>query len=126
MSACLAILGVLGLGLLPGEHVHSRTEQGHHTELVHRHFEPHHPIDAGVRVEDEDDHDGEAQFLTSAFTTSKAPDSVRRVDAALFGLLPPVGGEEPAQCTPPSPDASGHDPPVAFSPGLRAPPHPLV
>jgi len=131
--AALAVLGVLGLALLPREHVHVlQAAEGHHSDLIHRHFEPHRPdVDArghtagalpGVDHPDED-----AQYLSSPFI---GPDPAPQIAPAQLPVaahssvprLPPLLGWLPRL-----PHASAHGPPPWARPhGLRAPPTPLV
>jgi hypothetical protein len=71
-TAVLAILAVLAFGLLPTEHVHvARTHDAHHSDLVHRHFEPHHRTDTQRTVDHADD-DQAVRWLTTSFTTARS------------------------------------------------------
>lgn len=123
-----AVLGVLGLALLPSEHVHGRrSEDGQHADVVHRHFQPHdshHPVTTGVGVDDHGDED--AQWLTQAFVAPKAESSVHPVTQLLADDLPLLQSQETSRRIVPSTYVSVHDPPWAASNGLRAPPSPLV
>jgi hypothetical protein len=118
----LAISAVLALALLPPEHVHSaEPHDGHHANVVHRHFEPHHRSEAQPSVDHADD-DHDVQWLTTSFTSSR---TVTRI-----GVDSEVGGQTAATLHPPSTRrailptlfVSVHDPPWATACGLRAPP----
>jgi hypothetical protein len=132
--ARLAVLGLLSLGVLPVEHVHTiQTADSHHTEVAHRHFDPHHddhdePADADhdAAVSGLDDHDN-AVWIVSSFTTPgtsshicsfgdllQQGSSIVEVPRTIIGMVPPDAPQ------------SDHDPPWARSLGPRAPPAPLV
>lgn len=127
--ASVAALGMLGLVLLPSEHVHrARTAEGRHTDVIHRHFKPHHSHHVTVAEAGVEDHgDGEhARWLSSLFITPKLPPKVVRVD---YLLTRDLALPQPAQVspgTPPSTYVSVHDPPWGSAHGLRAPPTLLV
>jgi hypothetical protein len=121
--ACLAVVGVLGLALLPSEHVHARDEHGHHTDVIHRHFESHHPVQSDGRIDQGDDDD--EQYITAAFTAPESTLSVV-VGALVVTDLPVPKPQQRSGWALPSPDASAHDPPRTSSQGLRAPPILLV
>lgn len=125
LVAWLGTLGVLGLALLPAEHVHARTGHGHHTEVVHRHFQPHHTVGEAARFDD-DDHDGEALYLTAVFTAPSIASVVHLTGALFVAPVPLLKPPQLSGSALPSPDAPGHDPPGTSSHGLRAPPIPLV
>jgi len=117
--ACLAVLGVLGLALLPSEHVHSRTENDRHSEFIHRHFEPHYPVESNPRVDHGDD--DEVQWFDSSFIAPKTGSHVYPANQLLEELWttePPHAACGPIACAP----ESVHDPPWTTSNGLRAPP----
>jgi hypothetical protein len=118
------VLGVFGLAWLPSEHVHSRTEDDHRVEFVHRHFESHHLLAVGARIDH--DEDGEAQYLSSPFTVSKQTSQVYPVDQVVAAHVPADPSPVLVCWTLPSFATSGHDPPWGSSHGLRAPPAPLV
>ena len=118
----LAILAVLALALLPPEHVHSaEPHDGHHANVVHRHFEPHHRSEAQPSVDHADD-DHEVQWLTTSFTSYRT--------VAPIGADSAVVGQTEATLHPPSTRSailpalfvSVHDPPWATACGPRAPP----
>jgi hypothetical protein len=121
--ACVAVVGVLGLALLPSEHVHARDEHGHHTDVVHRHFESHHPVQSDGQI-DQGDGDDE-QYITAAFTAPESTLSIV-VGALVVTDLPVPKPQQRSGWALPSPDASAHDPPRTSSQGLRAPPTLLV
>src|SRR5712691_7671038 len=82
LIAGATVLGVLGLAWLPPEHVHiTRTHGDHHADVVHRHFESHHPIGNEVRVGDDDD---DVRWLDgSSFTYPKPAPHIYPVDQVL-------------------------------------------
>ena len=111
---------MLGLGLLPSEHVHViQTQDGHHSDVIHRHFESHHPIETEASISHEDD---DIQWLESSFTSPKPPTHAFPVHQLLNARV---------QAPPPEPTCEGtiravrvsvHDPPWMSASGLRAPP----
>lgn len=124
VAACLAVLGVLGLALLPAEHVHVRTEDGQPADLIHRHFEAHHPVGSNPGLDHDEGH--EATWLNSAFVTGVSRLLGHPVDQ-LVGTSPPTAPDPEVSPTwTPGDPESVHDPPSTSSHGLRAPPSPLV
>jgi hypothetical protein len=120
LIAGLAVLGVLGLALLPPEHLHvTRTDDGRHSDVIHRHYEPHHPAAAEASVGHEDD---EALWLDSPFTSPKLASKVYPVNQCLNEELPLSQAQQTSRRTLPFVHVSVHDPPSATSHGLRAPP----
>jgi hypothetical protein len=121
--AFVAVLGLVGMPLLPPEHVHVSEEEGHHAEFIHRHFESHHPIDTRP-VFDHQDEDA-ALWLDTRFIgtgTTHLPSAVR----ALIQELPILQPRPLPRWTLTFDHISVHDPPWAASTGLRAPPTFLV
>jgi len=124
LTAVLAALAVSGGFLLPPEHVHAlHASDGHHEDLVHRHFAPHpqHHADAHTTVEDADD-DHDVQWLTTAFTN---PGTNRQVDSCAQRFVSGLVLQRPdvtAHGIVGSLFVSVHDPPWSTSSGLRAPP----
>jgi hypothetical protein len=134
--ALAAVLGLLGLPLLPQEHVHvTESESGEQSEIVHRHFESHHPghveHDPDHRDADHPDadhHDREFDHQDEAALWIDAP-FVARAPASAPLFTPVVVQELPALQPQPLPrwalefeHISVHDPPWVASTGLRAPP----
>jgi hypothetical protein len=121
LVAGIGALGVFSLALLPLEHLHvTRTPDGHHSDVVHRHYAPHRPI-SGTGIGDED-HDDQPQWLDSPFISPelKSPgDGSSRLATVSLPIPPPL---PTSQWTPRILDVSAHDPPWAAPPGLRAPP----
>jgi hypothetical protein len=122
IAAMLGIAGVLGLALLPTEHMHRvEVQDGHHVEIIHRHFESHHPIGSHSRI-DHDDDDHEIQWITTSFfhpnyAGQPSPDS-EHVDGR-----PQASAVEPSfQGTFQQLHVSIHGPPGSTSHGLRGPP----
>jgi hypothetical protein len=127
--ACLPVLGVLGLGLLPAEHLHvAETADGHHSQLIHRHFDrhPHHPTDTHAIVEHDGHEDQQAKQLDSLFTGPQASSQVHPPCQLLYERAPDAQLSQCASVLPPDVDTSAHDPPWLASSGLRAPPFPPV
>ena len=121
--ALVAVLGLVGMPLLPPEHVHVTEEEGHHAEFIHRHFESHHPI-AADRVFDHQDEEAplwlDTPFIGS--DTTHLPSVVR----VLVQELPLLQPRPLPRWTLTFDHISVHDPPWAASTGLRAPPTLLV
>jgi len=121
-TAVLAVLAVLAFGVLPAEHVHlARADDGHHSDVVHRHFEPHHRSATQVAIDDDDD-DHDVQWLTTSFTS---PDTAGHVcpDRHFVELdLPAPRSGLTSRATVQALFVSVHDPPWATPSGLRAPP----
>lgn len=113
-------MGLLGLALLPAEHIHSRIEDGHHSEIVHRHFEAHHPVSTDPSV-DHDDEDG-AQYLTTAFTVAKPASGAYPGSEYVVIAFPIPQTRLVSRRSTPRSFTSVHDPPWRVSSGLRAPP----
>jgi hypothetical protein len=121
--ALVAVLGLVGMPLLPPEHVHVTEEEGHHAEFIHRHFESHHPI-AADRVFDHQDEEAPV-WLDTPFIgtdTTHLPSAVR----VLVQELPLLQPRPLPRWTLTFDHISVHDPPWAASTGLRAPPTLLV
>lgn len=119
--AYLAVLGVVGLTYLPSEHIHSRTEDGRHSEYSHRHFGPHHPVTAHAYLDHHDDED-DARYLSSAFTITKQTPRVppgNQFVVLAFSLKHP---QTQSWRRIPALFVSVHDPPWADSVTLRGPP----
>ncbi|MPZ20677.1 MAG: hypothetical protein GEV06_22620 [Luteitalea sp.] len=120
LTAGLAVMGLFVLAWLPREHRHvTRTDDGRHSDVIHRHFEPHHPAGTHTSVSHED-HD--TQWLDSPFTGPTLVSHVSPVNHLLYED-PPI--PQPPQATrwaAASIHVSVHDPPWASSHGPRAPP----
>ena len=116
--AWLAIVAVLGLVWLPPGHVHSVSDHGEQSEVIHRHLAPHHASGTDASF---DHSESAARYLSSPFTTEASP-HIRPVDQP---LAPPLFAPEPQ-----SPlgwplsslHVRVHDPPWISSLGLRGPP----
>ena len=127
--ALIATLGLLCLPLLPPEHVHvSESEEHGHSEFVHRHFEPHHPIEvehaAGAPVFDHQDEEAalwiDAPFLGSASV------HVPPAHDVVVSELPRLEPRPLPRWTLTFEHNSVHDPPWVASIALRGPPTTLV
>jgi hypothetical protein len=120
--AVLGVAGVLGLAVLPTEHMHrGLVHDGHHWDTIHRHFESHHPIGTRTAVDYADD-DGNIQWITVSYTR---PESGTRADPdshLLDDRLPLPTSQLILQRTLQPLQTSVHDPPWFSSCGLRAPP----
>lgn len=130
--ALAAVFGLLGLPLLPPEHVHvTESESGEHSEIVHRHFESHHPghVDDDADHHDRDqafDHqDGAALWIDAPFV-ARAPVSVPSFASVVVQELPVLQPQPFPRWTLEFDHISVHDPPWVASTGLRAPPTSLV
>ena len=111
---------MLGLGLLPSEHVHViQTQDGHHSDVIHRHFESHHPIETEASISHEDD---DIQWLESSFTGPKPPSQAYPVNQLLNERLQVRPSEPTCEWTIRAVRVSVHDPPWMSASGLRAPP----
>ena len=120
-SALVALLGLLGLALLPPEHVHDQDDHGHHTEIVHRHFEAHHPVSTQSHVDDDADENEDTHYLTAVFTAPE-PFHGGPVVAVVVVHVALVSPPLVSQVALDSPAALGHDPPWRSSLSPRAPP----
>lgn len=118
----LAVMALLTLAWLPPEHVHvTHADDGRHSEVIHRHYEAHHPVDE--TAVDHDEHEL-VQWLDSPFTgPTKVCQGSPGHDARLEGLLPVELTLQTTSWTPFFIHLSVHDPPWRTSPGLRGPPH---
>jgi hypothetical protein len=115
-----SILGVLSLAVLPPQHLHvSRTDDGHHRDFIHRHFEPHHPITHETTFDDED-HD--PQWLDSSFTTPKPAPEVFPLRPSAAVALVVIPSPIAPWCALRAEHAPVHGPPGTTPQALRAPP----
>jgi hypothetical protein len=119
----VAVLALVGMPLLPPEHVHVTEEEGHHAEFIHRHFEPHHPIE-GQRVFDHQDEEAALWLDTPFIGTGATP--LPSVVRGLVQELPLLQPRPLPRWTLTFDHISVHDPPWTASTGLRAPPTFLV
>jgi hypothetical protein len=120
--ASLAAAGIVGLVVLPPEHVHHGADHDA-PEVVHRHFESHHEA-ATVEIHVEPP-DAET-YLSNAFTlpvpaSMAAPDDVSSVVLPEFRVVPGF-----TQWHSRGRDLRVHDPPWARTHLLRGPPHLLA
>jgi hypothetical protein len=118
----LAVAGVLVFGLLPTEHVHiTSTADGRHSDVIHRHYESHHPIGTSTELSDNDD---DVHWLDASFTAPQQPlhDAPPHlvVHIAFEVRVPIVVLERAIR----SVWTSVHDPPWLAGTGFRAPPVP--
>ena len=121
LTSVLALFAVLSFALLPAEHVHARTADGHHAIQVHRHFEPHHPPGTGgMAIDGDDDHD--VQWLTNSCTGRVSEARVHpgrlAVEHGLAVSQPELTLDGMVQTL----FVSVPDPPWTISTGPRAPP----
>lgn len=120
LTGVFAICGVLGLALLPPEHVHlTRTRDGHHAELIHRHLESHFGTGHSNALHDGDD---DVEWLQAAFTVPPvsplAFSAIELTDGRPLVPRRATGAEKVIS----SVRLSAHDPPWVPTSGLRAPP----
>jgi hypothetical protein len=120
--AVLSAFGVLGLLVLPAEHVHAAGlgDRGHR-EVVHRHFEPHHSPPSGAALEHGDDHH-DVRWLSVAVVNAHPIYEIHRTTQVAVHVTaefqPPLMAAHFADdlC------ASAHDPPWVSQHPLRGPP----
>ena len=125
LLATVGVLGILGLALLPPEHVHLGEDHDDHVrpDVVHRHFTPHHQISIETHVEPTED---DATYIHDAFTVP-AQASLAAPHTPPFVVLPQqevvlgITQWQPTGC-----DLRVHDPPWACAQGLRGPPRLLA
>lgn len=124
-SACLVTLGIIGLAVLPPEHVHLAADRDDHLrgEVVHRHFEPHHADFPQSHLENPD---ADAAYLSGAFTLPGQPSVVAPDGSSLVleAADPAVPGF--TQWHGNARDLRAHDPPWARAHALRGPPFRLA
>lgn len=121
LVACFAVAAVLALAWLPSEHAHfTWTDDGHHSGVIHRHYEPHHPAEGGTSVGDDEDH--QAQWLESPFIGPQPVSHGYPVSQILHVDLPSLQPQPASWWVAPFVAVSIHDPPWATSHGPRAPP----
>ena len=119
--AGLSVLGLLALTFLPPQHAHfTRTHDDHHSDVIHRHFESHHPVANETAIGDEDE---DVQWLDeSSFISPKPPVHIYPVNEFLHEDLPVLPPPPVLQWMFRDVRVSAHDPPWAAPHGLRAPP----
>jgi hypothetical protein len=118
--AVFGTLGVLGMVLLPPEHAHvAHASDGHHSEVVHRHFESHHAPAGAVTLSDDDD---DVVWLDSSFTTPTPPSSFSPLCNLLHERVEQRVAEPTRDRTISASRLSTHDPPWLAASGFRAPP----
>ena len=119
VSACLGALGVIGLVVLPPEHVHLAADHDHlRAEVVHRHFEPH-AVAPETHVENPDD---DFTYLSSAFTVPVLASVVGPGDVWILVVKPEGTAPGFTQWHRRTHDLRVHDPPWACGHDLRGPP----
>ena len=120
------MLGLLALPLLPPEHVHvTESESGEHSEIVHRHFESHHPAHVEHDFDHHDqefDHQDEAALWIDAPFVGPAATVVPSFNPVVVQQLPVLHPRPLPRWTLAFEHISLHDPPWVASTGLRAPP----
>lgn len=120
LVAVVGVCGLVGLALLPPEHVHlTEAPDGHHSDVVHRHYAPHHPIESHSNL-DGQDHD--IHWLDLAFTSPRSTPQQPLLNLVLSKCLQVLGPELTCDRAARVDDVSVHDPPPLGSFGLRAPP----
>jgi hypothetical protein len=120
----VAAAGLLGMPLLPPEHVHvTESDEGEHTEFIHRHFESHHPIETSPAFDHQDEE--AALWLDTLFIGSSVA-HLPLITRVVVQELPLLQPRPLPRWTLSFDHISVHDPPWAASTGLRAPPTFLV
>lgn len=116
-------MALLGSTVLPSEHVHLiQTVSGHHTEIVHRHYEAHRQHHAGLTVDQGDDH---IEWLTSSFTKPRSPQTSSMLPL-LSESAPLPALEHTYQPMARAASVLEHGPPWLRASGLRAPPSAIL
>jgi hypothetical protein len=119
--AVVAALSVLTLAALPVQHLHAAgTEEGHHAEVIHRHWDGHHPAGPEAPAAHEDDQ--ATRWMDSPFTH---PEVVSHIDPDVQGVLFDLfisRSKDASRLVLPFVRFSVHDPPDTTSHGLRGPP----
>ena len=124
VTVCVSVLAVLGLAILPPEHLHARhSDDDHQRDVVHRHFEAHPSSGAGARA----GHDEAVpQWLASAYLNAGPVTRLDRIDAWTPDDLSIATPEEARPTTVPLVTFAVHDPLPGAAVGMRAPPFPSV
>jgi len=114
-----AIFGLLGMPMLPPEHVHVTESEHGHSEIIHRHFESHHH----AAPEPEFDHQDEdaALWVDTPFVNAAAI-PIPTADRTVVQELPELQPRPLPRWTLEFDHISVHDPPWVAPTGLRAPP----
>jgi hypothetical protein len=121
VAACLTAVGVAALPLLPPEHRHrTSTAAGDRSEIVHRHFEPHHDGTPGAGV----DHPAGAvvQWIGGVCAGTAAPPRLEPPARFVVAVLEALDPGRLVRPTRSSNHDSVHDPPWLAAHGLRGPP----
>ena len=125
LVALVGAVGLLGMPLLPPEHVHvTESKEGGHAEFIHRHFESHRPIQTARPEFDHQDEEA-ALWLDTPFISPNAT-HLPSVDRVVVQDLPALQPQSLPRWTLRFDHISVHDPPWAAPSGLRAPPTLLV
>jgi hypothetical protein len=122
IAAILSACSLLGLVVLPAEHVHAASDRDHHANVIHRHFETHHSDHDGPAIENSD-HDAPVRWLTVSFARPDpippvSPNAVLPIAIAPSAAPPRLTFDGSIERV----AASVHDPPERTPNGLRAPP----
>jgi hypothetical protein len=114
-----AAFGLLGATLLPSEHIHSiHAHDGHHSELVHRHYESH-PAETRPVL---DHGDEDITWLAVSFIKPQSPAQIVPTLHVFENPVPVLLPEPIVNRVIRTVRVSAHDPPWIPSSGLRAPP----
>ena len=117
----MAALGVLTLAALPAEHLHAaEAADGHHEDVIHRHWEVHHPAGTEPPVTHEADH--ATRWMDSPFTHPEVVSPINPDAQGPSSNLLVSRPKDAPRHTLPSVRLSVHDPPGIASNGLRGPP----
>ena len=116
-----AVFAVLGLGVLPGDHIHgARPDHGRNHPLLHSHVEPHHLVDGPTAIHADDD-DANVVWVGTVFTPH-APVKVGPPDAVAPAPSPVVVPAPTASPVYRRGDVLVHGPPGRAVDSPRAPP----
>ncbi len=122
VAAGLAVFALVAFGLLPPEHLHvSGGHDGHSSEVVHRHFEPHHRAATQPNIDQGDD-DHDVKWLTTSFTRPPPTPEISTAAQVVERIVTLPQPDLALRTTLWAQFASVHDPPWATGCGFRAPP----
>ena len=120
LVALLASLGVLGLVVLPAEHVHLSHGPGHHdSDIIHRHFEPHHDSRSDFSFSEDEQH---IQWTDSSFASPSQALQTTCQQPLLYQVAPDAEQRPTCERAVRIDDLAVHEPPALTRVDLRGPP----